>query len=85
MAAKKGKSKRRLIVKIKPLEEFCVYCQGKNNPDYKDHQAIAKYVSDRGKILGKARTGLCAKHQRKLAVAVKRARHLGLLPFTGGL
>jgi small subunit ribosomal protein S18 len=43
---------------------------------------LQQYVTDRGKILPRRATGLCAKHQRQLAVAVKRARHVALLPFT---
>jgi len=50
--------------------------------DYKDPSLLRRYISDRGKILPRRRTGTCAKHQRALAMAVKRARHLALLPFT---
>lgn len=50
--------------------------------DYKDPEILGKFVSDRGKIIGRSRTGLSAKQQRRLAKAVKRARYLGLLPFT---
>ncbi len=42
---------------------------------------LQNYISDRGKILGRRATGLCARHQRELAVTIKRARHLALLPF----
>ncbi|MCX6703986.1 MAG: 30S ribosomal protein S18 [Candidatus Woesebacteria bacterium] len=59
----------------------CPFCKSKTSPDYKDVDALAKYMSDRAKVLGKARTGICAKHQRRIGVAIKRARHLGLLPF----
>jgi len=50
-------------------------------PDYKDISRLKKLVSDRGKILPKARTGTISKFQRQVAIAVKRARHLALLPF----
>ena len=63
----------------------CEFCKEKKNPDYKDVATTSKYMSERGRILGHERTGICSKHQRKLAVAVKRARHLALLPFVSGL
>ena len=50
--------------------------------DYKDVALLKKYVSERGKILPRRITGNCAKHQRALTVAVKRARHVALLPYT---
>ena len=49
--------------------------------DYKDVDLLKKYVSDRGKILPRRVTGTTAKYQRKLATAIKRARHMALLPF----
>lgn len=77
----KGK-KRRSILKLKPVKRNCLFCKTNINPDYKDFETLKKYVSDRIKILGKDRTGVCAKHQRKISREVKRARVLGLLPFT---
>lgn len=50
-------------------------------PDFREVEVLEKYVSERGKILGKDITGLCAKHQLRLARAIKRARFLALLPF----
>ena len=66
----------------KPKRKVCEFCsdQGKRI-DYKDPAALRIYVSDRGKIQPRRRTGICAKHQRTLAQAIKRARHLALLPF----
>ena len=49
--------------------------------DYKDVAKLRKYVSERGKILPRRITGNCAKHQRALTVAIKRARHLSLMPY----
>ncbi len=49
--------------------------------DYKNHGKLRGYISDRGKIEPRRRTGACAKHQRVLARAIKRARHLALLPY----
>ncbi len=51
------------------------------NIDFKDVELLKKFVTDRGKILPRRVTGTCAKYQRKLAVAIKRARHMALLPF----
>jgi small subunit ribosomal protein S18 len=50
--------------------------------DYKDPGRLRRFVSDRGKIEARRKTGTCAKHQRALTIALKRARHLALLPFT---
>jgi len=49
--------------------------------DYKDSEALGRYVNEFGRIRPRRQTGTCAKHQRGLAIAVKRARHLALLPF----
>lgn len=51
--------------------------------DYKDPMRLRRYVTERGKIEPRRKTGTCARHQRRLTVAIKRARHLALLPFTG--
>jgi len=80
MAPKKQK-RRKIIPRI--VATNCPFCKGNTMPDYKQFDDLKKYITDRGKILAKTRNGLCAKHQRRLGVAVKRARHLGLLPFTG--
>ena len=62
---------------------MCSFCVAKVEAiDYKDTSLFRGYISDRGKIRPRRATGTCAKHQRALAVAVKRARHLALLPFT---
>jgi small subunit ribosomal protein S18 len=50
--------------------------------DYKDVNTLRHYVTDHGKILARRKTGTCAKHQRRLAMAIKRARHLAMVPFT---
>lgn len=60
----------------------CSFCAEKVEViDYKDAAKLRKFVSERGKILPKRMTGTCAKHQRELTTAIKRARHLALLPF----
>lgn len=83
--AKKKETKRRRILKEAPVPRNCPFDKTGTEPDYKDVGTLMKYMSDRAKVLGKDRTGLCAKHQRRLSVAIKRARHLGLLPYTPSL
>ena len=62
----------------------CQFCTDKSAViDYKHVDVLRRYVSDDGKIRPRRQTGACAKHQRDLAVAIKRARHLALLPFNG--
>jgi len=64
-------------------KKVCVFCGESSEPiDYKDVAKLKKYVSERGKILPRRITGNCAKHQRALTVAVKRARHIALMPYT---
>jgi small subunit ribosomal protein S18 len=68
--------------KFAPRRRVCAFCTGKvKDIDYKDSSMLSNYISDRGKIEPRRRTGTCAKHQRALAVAIKRARHIALLPF----
>ena len=64
-------------------KKVCVFCVDKNGViDYKDVAKLKRYVSERGKILPRRITGNCAKHQRALTVAIKRARHVALMPYT---
>ncbi|NLK27646.1 MAG: 30S ribosomal protein S18 [Clostridiales bacterium] len=65
-------------------KKVCVFCADKNHTgiDYKDVNKLKRYVSERGKILPRRITGNCAKHQRALTVAVKRARHIALMAYT---
>ena len=71
---KKGGMRRR--------KKVCVFCGKDNVIDYKDTNKLKRYVSERGKILPRRITGNCAKHQRQVTVAIKRARNIALLPFT---
>lgn len=65
-----------------PRRKVCSFCVNKvKEIDYKDLSKLQRYVSVRGKIEPSRRTGVCAKHQRALAVAIKRGRHLALLPY----
>ena len=63
-------------------KKVCVFCADENQKiDYKDANLVRKYISERGKILPRRITGNCSKHQRALTLAVKRARHLAILPY----
>ena len=62
--------------------KVCSFCVDKiEHIDYKDAPRLRRYLSERGKILPRRITGTCAKHQRQLTVAIRRARHIALLPF----
>ena len=62
--------------------KVCVFCGQEAGPiDYKDTAKLKRYVSERGKILPRRITGTCAKHQRELTSAIKRARHIALMPY----
>lgn len=63
-------------------KKVCVFCGKDNVIDYKDVNKLKRYISERGKILPRRITGNCAKHQRALTVAIKRARHVSLMPYT---
>ena len=66
-------------------KKVCRFCVEKvERIDYKDVQRLRNYVSERGKILPSRISGTCAKHQRQLSVAIKRARVVALMPYTGG-
>ncbi len=78
---KKKSPSRNPSLRPKINKSGCVFCKSKTTPDYKNFAELSRFVSDRGRIANRARSGVCAKHQRRLAVAIKRARHLALLPF----
>lgn len=67
-----------------PRRKVCVFCAEKiENIDYKDLAHLRKFISEKGKITPRRMSGVCAKHQRELAEAIKRARIIALLPFKG--
>lgn len=67
------------------FRKVCRFCEGKiARVDYKDEYTLNRYISDRGKILPRRATGTCARHQRQMAEAIKRARYLALLPYIRG-
>jgi small subunit ribosomal protein S18 len=66
-----------------PKRKVCPFCASRAETiDYKDTGLLRRYISDRGRIEPRRRTGVCARHQRTLGVALKRARHIALLPYT---
>jgi small subunit ribosomal protein S18 len=72
-----GRGKGKVYFKKK----VCRFCTQKLKIDYKDADMLRKFITERGKILPRRITGTCAKHQRSLASAIKRARIIALLPF----
>jgi len=76
--AKKKKTKKKRPQRNRP----CRFCRdGIDKIDYKDLEIIRRYITERGKIRARRTTGTCAKHQRQIARAIKRARILGQVPF----
>ncbi len=76
------RTRRRDGSRYTPRRRRCSFCENKAEAiDYKDPTKLHRFISDRGKIEPRRKTGTCAKHQRTLAVAIKRARHLALLPY----
>lgn len=67
------------------FRKVCRLCERKmEHVDYKDDRLLDRYISDRGKILPRRATGACARHQRQLSRAIKRARFLALIPYIRG-
>ena len=68
---------------IRPRRKVCTFCVDKvEHIDYKDVAKLRRFITERGKILPRRISGNCAKHQRQVTVAIKRARNIALLPFT---
>ena len=69
-------------IRSRKRKKVCSFCVDKiDYSDYKDSVKLRRFLSERGKILPRRTTGTCAKHQRQLTTAIKRARHVALLPF----
>ncbi len=65
-------------------KKVCAFCvAGEKEIDYKDVAKLKKFITEKGKILPRRQTGVCSYHQRKLALAIKRARNVALLPYVG--
>jgi len=82
-ARRKPSAKRKSNADRRPKRKVCSFCIEKvDKLDYKDTGRLRKFVSERGKIVPRRISGSCAKHQRALTAAIKRARVIALLPFT---
>lgn len=75
----------RKFQKPKPVKKNCPFCKEDKEPDYKTYEKLRVYMSERGRIFARTRTGLCAKHQHRVDQQIKRARHLAYLPFVEGV
>ena len=82
MQSRETRGRRTSRAKYIPKRRVCLFCRDKiEDIGYKDPALLRPYISDRGKIAPRRKSGACAKHQRRLALAIKRARHLALLPY----
>jgi len=79
--ADRGEGQRRRASGMRRRRKVCVYCGKDTVISYKDVNMLRKFISESGKILPRRITGNCAKHQRELTSAIKRARHLALMPY----
>lgn len=76
-------AKQRQAEQRQPRRRFCQFCkEDVDFIDYKDVQLLRKYMTDRGKIKPRRVTGACTQHQHDIALAIKRAREMALLPYT---
>lgn len=78
---KKSKYKEASVAKPR-VKRVCFFCTDEKIPTYTDTVSLRKFLSTRGKIVPKLRSGVCSRHQRGLTIEVKHARHLALIPFT---
>ncbi|MBU1118167.1 30S ribosomal protein S18 [Patescibacteria group bacterium] len=76
---KKGRNK---FVRLKGRGNDCVYCKTETVPNWRDYEKLREFLSPRCRILAAQTTGVCMKHQRRLAQVIKEARELALLPYT---
>ncbi len=82
-AAEDKAAKRQQIRRI-PRKKVCAFCVEKvSEIDYKDVSRLKRFITEKGKIIPRRMSGTCARHQRQLAQAIKRARVMALIPFIG--
>lgn len=70
-----------MLNKRNKIKSICFFCKEKKEPDFLEHEILRNFITERGKIPGRSKTGLCSKHQRRLTTEVKRARYIALVPF----
>jgi small subunit ribosomal protein S18 len=80
---RRGKDPKRLLKKGVKFQKNCTFCKNDLDLDYKNIELLSRYVNSRGRMVSRRVSGNCAKHQRKVACEVKRARFLNLLPYVG--
>ncbi len=80
---KKKRSIRKPVKNTAPKE--CFFCKEKKEPSFADSATLSRFTTERAKIISGLRSGLCAKHQKKVTKEIKHARHLALLPFVAKL
>jgi small subunit ribosomal protein S18 len=79
----KDKTQQKRMRRMRPRRKICAFCVDKSKDiDYKDVAKLKRFLTERGKIQPRRTSGVCAKHQRLLAMAIKRARHVALLPYS---
>ncbi len=84
-AKERGQRKRTSATATPGRRKSCFFCKDKvDEVDYKNANQLRRYISEKGKIRNRRVTGTCRRHQRQVAVAVKRAREMALLPYVSG-
>ncbi len=63
-------------------KKYCGFCKDSLEPDFKDSVSLRRFVTDRGKIVARVKSGVCFKHQKNLSNAIKKSRYMALLPFS---
>lgn len=76
-------AKKRIIRRPKKTNapKKCFFCSEKKEPEFTDTAVLNRFITERAKIVPASRSGLCSKHQKRITIAIKHARHLALLPF----
>ena len=84
-ATEKSKFEKKKFFKRQPRKKVCIFCEDKEHKaiDYKDVALMKRFITEKGKILPRRQTGTCAKHQRELTTAIKRARNMALIQIKG--
>ncbi len=70
-----------MAIKRPTKRKVCYFCENKKEPDYKNYEELRQFMTDRARIKSRRQTNLCSKHQKRLALQIKRARQLALLPY----
>ncbi len=70
-----------MAIKRPAKKKTCFFCEAGKEPDYKNYEELRQFMTERARIKSRRQTNLCAKHQKRLALQIKRARQLALLPY----